>query len=138
MIYFSCPACQTQFQVGENMSGTKIECRCGQRVEVPNVQTGRTILGQPEIPYAVPVRPEKHRGEMILLLGIAGFFIPLLGVAAWIFGKSDLKKIQQGKMDPDGFGMTYWGYHLGHFTTIMYSIGIFFVCFFFIGAILRR
>ncbi len=71
---------------------------------------------------------EPHRGGLILGLGISsivsifgicicGAFMPLiqigLGIASWVMGRGDLRKMEQGSMDPDGRGQTKAGYICG-------------------------
>jgi hypothetical protein len=66
---------------------------------------------------------EPHRGTLILVLGIlslvlCGFFT---GIPAWIMGKSDLKKIRDGAMDPEGEGLSKAGMICGIICCIMYA-----------------
>lgn len=63
---------------------------------------------------------------MILVLGIislAGGFV-FLGPFAWIMGKGDLEKIDQGVMDPEGRGMTQAGMICGMIATAMIIVGL--------------
>jgi hypothetical protein len=64
------------------------------------------------------VRP--HRGGMILAFGIvsivAASFCPpvgLIGLAAWLMGRTALHEIDAGRMDPAGRGITQAGYICG-------------------------
>jgi len=51
-----------------------------------------------------------HRGVLILVLGILGLiFCQLFSPFAWIMGKSDLEKMDQGSMDPEGRSLTQAG-----------------------------
>ena len=64
---------------------------------------------------------EPHRGTLILVLGILslvlfGFFT---GIPAWIMGKSDLKKIRDGAMDPEGEGTTKAGMVCGMISFVI-------------------
>jgi len=62
-----------------------------------------------------PLQP--HRGTLILILGIASFFCcPLIGIAAWVMGNSDLKAMAEGRMDPAGEGLTKAGKIIGIVT----------------------
>jgi hypothetical protein len=63
---------------------------------------------------------EPHRGTLILVLGIIGFFILpfVLGPIAWVLGRSDLKKIRAGQMDPAGESNTNAGRICGIIATI--------------------
>jgi predicted Zn finger-like uncharacterized protein len=74
---------------------------------------------------------EPHRGGLILTFGIisiasllptCGVLSPIaigLGIAAWLMGHSDLRKIKEGSMDPDGQGSTQAGYVCGIIGTIL-------------------
>lgn len=72
---------------------------------------------------------EPHRGTLILTFGILSlvmFFIaPLglcLGMAAWIMGQSDLKKIRNNIMDPRGKELTQSGWICGIIGTVINGI----------------
>ena len=68
-----------------------------------------------------------HRGTLILVLGILSLVIcGFLGPAAWIMGKGDLAKIDQGMMDPTGRGITLAGMILGIIATILLALGLIF------------
>jgi preprotein translocase subunit Sss1 len=65
-----------------------------------------------------------HRGTMILVLGIVGFFCFLVAIAAWLMGKKDLAEMDAGRMDPAGRQNTKIGMILGIVFTILGAIGI--------------
>lgn len=67
---------------------------------------------------------EPHRGTLILILGLLGFCCIFTGIAAWIMGGSDLKKMQAGQMDRSGEGLTKAGWILGIVTTALSILGI--------------
>src|SRR5262245_33664273 len=47
MIRFACPTCQTAMSVPETQAGSKGNCpSCGQRVQVPQPELDRTVVGQ--------------------------------------------------------------------------------------------
>lgn len=79
---------------------------------------------------------EPHRGTMILALGIVGlvmlaFFAPVgivLGIIAWVMGRTDLPKIQGGLMDPAGLEMTRAGYLCGKIGAILSAIMTVLLC----------
>jgi hypothetical protein len=55
-----------------------------------------------------------HRGVMILVLGILGFFCCfILGIVAFFMGQSDIKEMDAGRMDPSGRGLTKAGMIIG-------------------------
>lgn len=68
-----------------------------------------------------------HRGGLILTMGILAlvcnfFLIP--GIMAWVLGRSDLKEIAAGNMDPEGRGMTQAGMILGIIGTSFFLLTI--------------
>lgn len=75
-----------------------------------------------------------HRGSMILTFGITGMLcLPFVfGPIAWIMGNSDLREIREGRMDPEGEGMTQAGRILGMVATIMAILGVLAVCGYFV------
>jgi len=71
---------------------------------------------------------EPHRGVLVLVLGILSIVIcGILGPVAWIMGKGDIRKIDQGQMDPTGRGLTMGGMICGIIGTILLSLGILYV-----------
>lgn len=83
-----------------------------------------------ELPRILRRDLEPHRGTLILVLGILSLvlmsFLPpvgiVLGVIAWIMGRSDLAKIRAGLMDPEGERQTYAGFVSGKVGAILASI----------------
>jgi len=72
-----------------------------------------------------------HRGGMILTFGIIGIVGPWLctplcffSIAAWIMGHIDLKEIKEGRMDPQGEGLTRAGWVLGIIGTLLIIAGV--------------
>src|SRR5262245_66152130 len=46
MIQFSCPKCQSVLSATEQQAGIKVACpKCGQRLQVPQPQPNKTVLG---------------------------------------------------------------------------------------------
>jgi hypothetical protein len=63
---------------------------------------------------------KKHRGTLILVLGILGLVVcGPLGIAAWVMGSGDLKEMDAGTMDPSGRGATQAGKICGIIATIL-------------------
>jgi DNA-directed RNA polymerase subunit M/transcription elongation factor TFIIS len=73
---------------------------------------------------------EPHRGGMVLAFGIISFFVcaPIFGPMAMIMGGNDLKKIDAGRMDPEGRSMTQIGRILGIIATVLFVLAILFYC----------
>jgi hypothetical protein len=73
---------------------------------------------------------EPHRGPTILILGIIGLVVGMLcgvglpfGVAAWVMGYRDLRKMRYAKsMDPEGEGMTQAGMVCGAIGTFFATL----------------
>ena len=64
---------------------------------------------------------ESHRGGLILTLGLLSWIItcPFFGIADWVIGAEDLRKISRGQMDGSGRDLTYAGYILGMIHVIL-------------------
>lgn len=68
-----------------------------------------------------------HRGVLILVLGILSLTVCApLGIAPWIMGSGDLKKMKAGVMDPEGKGLTTGGMICGIVSSILLVLGIVF------------
>ncbi|MBS0264959.1 MAG: DUF4190 domain-containing protein [Planctomycetes bacterium] len=76
---------------------------------------------------------EPHRGVLILILGILGVVccVPF-GIASWVMGSGDLKKMDAGQMDDSGRGLTMAGKVIGIISVVLALIS---VGFFAIGVI---
>jgi len=100
-------------------------------------------MSQPNYPYQShpptgtyaqpsPFRGEPHRGALILVLGILSIVLcAILGPIAWILGKSDLAKIDAGRMDPEGRGITTAGMICGIVGTVFLVLGLLASCVYF-------
>jgi hypothetical protein len=76
---------------------------------------------------------QPHRGPVILVLGILGFLVcQIFAPIAWIMGKTDLKEMDAGRMDPTGKGLTQAGMILGIIGTILIALSIVLVIVWFI------
>ena len=74
---------------------------------------------------------EPHRGTLILIFGILSLvFCGLvglgMGIAAWIMGQRDLRKMDANMMDPAGRGNTQAGRICGMIGTILSSLNLLF------------
>lgn len=68
---------------------------------------------------------QPHRGTMILVFGILGLITCFpLGIAAWVMGNGDLKKMDAGVMDQDGRGSTQAGKIIGMISVLLAILGI--------------
>jgi hypothetical protein len=71
-----------------------------------------------------------HRGSTVLTLGILSLVIcwPILGPIAWAMGSTDLTEMRQGRMDPEGEGITNAGRICGMIASIFGIIGVILFC----------
>ena len=69
-----------------------------------------------------------------MILGAMGIMtcLPFLGVAAWIMGSADLKKIARGSMDPEGAFLTRAGRICGIISTVLGVLWVGFFVFMFV------
>jgi hypothetical protein len=72
---------------------------------------------------------EPHRGNVVLILGILSlvlFWAPLvgliIGIVVIMMGRTDMKKIENGQMDPQGKGTTLAGWICGIIGTIFAAL----------------
>jgi hypothetical protein len=66
---------------------------------------------------------------MILAFGIIGImFCGIFAIIAWVMGSSDLRAMDEGRMDPEGRGMTRAGQILGMVTCLLMIMVIVFYC----------
>lgn len=80
---------------------------------------------------------QPHRGVMILVFSILSWFLCVIfGIVAWILANSDLRAMDEGRMDPEGEGLTKAGKIVSIISVILTIVGIaVFVLFLVIGAI---
>ncbi len=66
-----------------------------------------------------------HRGVLILVFGILSWVVCVIfGIVAWIMGNSDLRAMQEGRMDPTGEGLTKAGKIVGMISVILSVVGL--------------
>jgi predicted Zn finger-like uncharacterized protein len=79
-----------------------------------------------------------HRGQLILILGIAslagsiivGALAFFIGPVAWYLGNVDLKAMNEGRMDPEGRGNTQIGKICGIIATVLLILSFLAICIF--------
>jgi hypothetical protein len=78
-----------------------------------------------------------HRGSTVLTLGILSLILChiILGPIAWAMGSTDLSEMRQGRMDPDGEGLTNAGRICGIIATIIGIVGLVIGCLWFFAVI---
>ena len=75
-----------------------------------------------------PMRP--HRGGAILALGIIGIIVCFItGIIAWVMGSNDLKEMDAGIRDPEGYSLTKAGMICGIISVVLAIFSIFWVIF---------
>ncbi|MEQ8769703.1 MAG: hypothetical protein RIB60_04245 [Phycisphaerales bacterium] len=68
---------------------------------------------------------EPHRATLVFVLGLLGILLcQLLGPFAWIMGKGDLAKMESGRMNAEGKGLTQAGMICGIIATVLLCISI--------------
>jgi hypothetical protein len=85
-------------------------------------------------PYDPGIRRDlpPHRGTMILVFGILSLVFAMtfycspiglgLGIAGWVMGQRDLRKMREKTLDPQGFGVTQAGWICSIIGTIFGSL----------------
>jgi len=117
-----CPRC------GDDISRGAVVCPyCGLDLE----EQGDGYTRRPRVRHDA----EPHRGGTVLGLGVASlvlgmiYFFALialpLGIAAWVMGRHDLRKMEEGVMDPNGRKKTKDGWLcglIGTFVSLFYAL----------------
>ena len=85
--------------------------------------------GQAEDPFAAPEIQRNswapHRGSKVLMFAVFGMVLCFpFGIAAWVMGTTDLKRMQAGEMDPSGRGVTTAGKIVGTVATFLNPLAI--------------
>jgi hypothetical protein len=118
-----CPYC------GERIERSAVRCKhCGEVLDDEDEEGDRPW--EDERRFRGRRDAEPHRGVLILVLGIlsivlVGICAPLglpFGIAAWILGQGDLRKIRANLMDREGEGLTQAGRICGIIGTILDSL----------------
>src|SRR5262249_41735325 len=69
---------------------------------------------------------EPHRGGLVLTFGILSLVLGVIGlffgIAAWVMGGGDLKRIDRGEMDAEGRGTTQARWICGIIRTCLQSL----------------
>ncbi len=133
-----CPKCQHVFQIPWDAASSS----------VPDVSPPSDLPDTPDLPNPfgdLETKPNPyqsiaggqstiagspHRGGTILVLGILGIVCcQIVGPAAWVMGRSDLKAMDAGLMDPEGRGSTQAGMILGIISSVLLILGLLFFVF---------
>ncbi len=78
-------------------------------------------------PPSQPTQPmQPHRGVMILVFSILSWVLScvIFGIVAWILANSDLRAMEEGRMDPTGEGLTKAGKIVSIISVILTVVGI--------------
>ena len=79
-------------------------------------------------PGTPSVKP--HRGGAILALGIIGIVVCFItGIIAWVMGSSDLKEMDAGIRDKNGYSLTKAGMICGIISVVLAIFSIFWMVF---------
>ncbi len=76
-------------------------------------------------PPSQPMMPmQPHRGVLILVFSILSWVVCVIfGIVAWVLANSDLRAMEEGRMDPTGEGMTKAGKIVAMISIIVSIIG---------------
>jgi hypothetical protein len=84
----------------------------------------------PTTPGVIGGGQKPHRGTLVLVLGILGIVLcGICGIVAWVMGRSDLKEMDAGLMDPSGRGVTNAGKICGIVGTVLMGLWLLWVLF---------
>ena len=77
-------------------------------------------------PPSQPMQPmQPHRGVLILVFSILSWVVCLIfGIVAWVLANSDLRAMEEGRMDPTGEGLTKAGKIVSMISVIVSIIGL--------------
>jgi hypothetical protein len=108
-----CPVCAAE------LAANAVHCRfCGEDLAEEDDRPW-----EPQRRRGVRRDCEPHRGTLILVFGVLSLVLGLLGlpfgIAAWVMGHQDLKKISARTMDPEGRGLTLAGKICGMVGTLL-------------------
>ena len=71
-----------------------------------------------------------HRGGAILALGIIGIVLCFItGILAWVMGSSDLKEMEAGTRDPQGYSLTKAGMICGIVGVALAALSVIWIIF---------
>ncbi len=111
----------------------------GGYAQQPYAQQGYEQQGYPQQPYGQPgypgqstqaygggyqTAPDHPQGTLILVFGIAGFFVGVLGPVAWIMGSKALKEIRASGVHPNNEQLIVVGRILGIIVTALLILAI--------------
>lgn len=83
---------------------------------------GQPGYGVSTQPYGTA--PDHPQGTLILVFGVAGFFVGILGPVAWIMGSRALKEIRATGVHPANEQMIVIGRILGIIVTVLMILGV--------------
>lgn len=115
-----CPQCQTLNLVVESMQFPENESEQAAPTNLYSTDFSATSSTSPR-------NQQPHRAGLILALGIASLacnFCLIPSILAWILGKQDIRKMDQGIMDSEGRGMTQAGMIMGMVITFLFFLSI--------------
>lgn len=124
----------TQPRVNELIQG----CRQTTLTLIPNVLRMKLLpspqntinMNEPHQAQVNSGGTQPARGTTVLVLGILSLIIcALLGPFAWLMGKGDLEKMDQGAMDPSERDLTKAGMICGMISTILLALGLVWILF---------
>ncbi|QDT66180.1 FmdB family zinc ribbon protein [Calycomorphotria hydatis] len=148
-IEFRCDHCDKLLRTSADRAGLSADCpACGTPVTVPESDRDysdhdfevhdyeqedpwrESSVSQPEH-VSTSNRPlESHRGIAVLLLAIFSWVIgpPIPAIIAVMLARTDLRAMDEGRMDPSGRGMTQAGYWIAWVHIILSLLTLVLIC----------
>lgn len=140
-IEFHCPHCDKYLKTNDDKAGMQVNCPgCGGPLTVPESPASQAtpdecvFVSDPPHVAVVPTVPlAKHRGELLLVFGLLGWFVcSIFAIVAWVMANQDLAAMDAGQMDPSGRGLTQAGkiismIHLGVIALVFVGFLMFIV-----------
>ncbi|MBI5757955.1 MAG: hypothetical protein HZA46_05505 [Planctomycetales bacterium] len=143
-IEFHCPHCDKYLKTNDDKAGMQVNCPgCSGPLTIPDAPAavatpaaGIFVGNVTNSVAARAVQPARHRGELLLVFGLLGWFVcSIFAVVAWIMANQDLAAMDSGQMDPSGRGLTQAGKIIGmiHLGLIALGIMVFLLIVVFVG-----
>ena len=77
-------------------------------------------------PPSQPMQPmQPHRAVLILVFSILSWVVCVIfGIVAWVLANTDLRAMEEGRMDPTGEGMTNAGKIVAIISVVLSIVGV--------------
>jgi len=140
-IEFHCPHCDKFLKTNDDKAGMQVNCPgCAGPLTIPDAPAAEFpppervfVSDAPQVTAVSPVQLARHRGELLLVFGLLGWFVcSIFAIVAWVMANQDLAAMDAGQMDPSGRGLTQAGkiismIHLGLIALVFIGFLLFIV-----------